>query len=521
MLPAHHKFYCMKILDCTLRDGGYYTYWDFDKQLVDEYFKSLNQLPVDYIEIGYRSTPMKEYLGEYFYCPTYVIEAIKSISNKKLVIILNEKDVRPEHLPQLLEPIKGLVTMVRMAIDPKNLKRALVLAEAVKKMGFEVGFNVMYMSTWASQKEFIQDLKFVDGLSDYFYMVDSFGGVFPQDVLKTINIVREQTSVPLGFHGHNNMELALINTLTALDNGVEIVDATITGMGRGAGNLKTELLLTVLNAKGMLKLDYNPLSVVVDGFTQLQKQHEWGTNLPYMVSGANSLPQKEVMEWVSKRFYSFNSIIQALENKKNKIEDNKRFELFTPKKTYRKCILIGGGPSAVALAEPIRKMIKDEKDICLVYASTRNASVYKDLPVDQYFCLMGNEGNRMGKVFNDLGNFSGLCVLPPYPRKMGTFVPEEVEDKTYELLQITYTDLVKESQTALSLQICIDLKAEEVMVVGYDGYSGTKLGSKEQELLAENEQLFAAAQNAGLKITALSQTKYKSLITDSIYSKLI
>src|SRR4051812_15213896 len=110
----------MKILDCTLRDGGYYTYWDFDQQLVDDYFASLNHLPVDYIEIGYRSLPMKEYLGEYFYCPLYVVEKIKSISNKKLVIILNEKDVTPDQLPALLEPIRGLVSMVRMAIDPKN-----------------------------------------------------------------------------------------------------------------------------------------------------------------------------------------------------------------------------------------------------------------------------------------------------------------------------------------------------------------------------------------------------------------
>ena len=62
----------MKILDCTLRDGGYYTSWDFDKHLVEDYFKSLNELPVDYIEIGYRSMPMKEYLVEYFYCPWYI-----------------------------------------------------------------------------------------------------------------------------------------------------------------------------------------------------------------------------------------------------------------------------------------------------------------------------------------------------------------------------------------------------------------------------------------------------------------
>ncbi len=226
----------MKILDCTLRDGGYYTSWDFDQNLVNTYFESLNNLPVDYLEIGYRSLPMQEYLGEYFYLPIHVIEKIKLQSNKKLVIILNEKDVTAAQLPQLLAPLVGLITMVRLAIDPKNLKRALLLAESVKKMGFEVGFNVMYMSTWAEEKGFIEELKMVDGIADYFYMVDSFGGVYPNDVINTIQIVREKTNVPLGFHGHNNMELGLINTLTALEHGVEIVDSTITGMVRGAGN---------------------------------------------------------------------------------------------------------------------------------------------------------------------------------------------------------------------------------------------------------------------------------------------
>jgi 4-hydroxy 2-oxovalerate aldolase len=511
----------MKILDCTLRDGGYYTSWDFDQNLVNTYFESLNNLPIDYLEIGYRSLPMKEYLGEYFYLPIHVIEKIKLQSNKKLVVILNEKDVTTAQLPQLLTPLVGLIAMVRLAIDPKNLKRALLLAESVKKLGFEVGFNVMYMSTWAEEKGFIEELKMVDGIADYFYMVDSFGGVYPKDVINTIQIVREKTNVPLGFHGHNNMELGLINTLTALEHGVEIVDATITGMGRGAGNLKTELLLTVLNAKGELPLDFNPLGVVVDGFTDLQKQHEWGTNLPYMVSGANSLPQKDVMEWVSKRFYSFNSIIRALENQKNGLQDNKRFELFNPKKKFEKVILIGGGTSSVNLSDSIKKLLWKETDICLVHASSRNAIQYKDLNVDQFYCLVGNEGNRMIKVFEDLGNFSGICVLPPYPRKMGTFVPSEVESKSYELRDIEYTSKIKDSHTALALQICIDLGAKEVMIVGYDGYSGGSVGTKEQELLAENEMLFQAAQDFGLKLTSLSQTKYKSIQTDSIYSKLI
>src|SRR5688572_25334677 len=100
-----------KILDCTLRDGGYYTNWDFSPELVQTYFKSFNDLPVDYLEIGYRSNPMDEYLGQYFYCPVYVMEQARQLSKKKLVIILDEKNVKPEHVSTLLKPCVGLIDM--------------------------------------------------------------------------------------------------------------------------------------------------------------------------------------------------------------------------------------------------------------------------------------------------------------------------------------------------------------------------------------------------------------------------
>lgn len=93
-------------------------------------------------------------MGEYFFCPPETLQFLKDESKKKLVIIINEKDVRVEIIDDLLDPCQGIVTMVRMAIDPANFKRALELAEAIKVKGFEVAFNVMYMSTWHNPPEF-------------------------------------------------------------------------------------------------------------------------------------------------------------------------------------------------------------------------------------------------------------------------------------------------------------------------------------------------------------------------------
>ena len=70
------------LLDCTLRDGGYYTNWDFQRTLVDLYIESMNHLPIDFLEIGYRSNPQNDYLGEYFFCPVYVMERLRKQSNK-------------------------------------------------------------------------------------------------------------------------------------------------------------------------------------------------------------------------------------------------------------------------------------------------------------------------------------------------------------------------------------------------------------------------------------------------------
>lgn len=512
----------MKLLDCTLRDGGYYCNWDFKEAITDDYFLAFNNLPVEYLEIGYRSPVMKEYHGQYFYCPEYMVEAIRSKSNKKLVIILNEKDVKRETARRLLAPCLGKIDMVRLAIDPENLKRALGLAEEVKQMGFEVGFNVMYMSSWKQQKNFLPLIKEVDGLADYFYMVDSYGGVYPKDVIETIELVRMQTNVKLGFHGHNNLELGLINTLTAIENGVDIVDATITGMGRGAGNLKMELLLTVLNATGKCDLDFNALSKAVDPFTRLQEQYGWGTNLPYMVSGANSLPQKHVMEWVSKRYFSFNSIIRALTNQSKGVLDNENLptlENISSKPTLS-ALIVGGGPGVIEHATALQKFVSQNPDLILIHASAKNAKIFRSIPNLQYYCLVGNEGHRLESVFGDVSTVAGKTILPPYPRTMGTYIPEALKTKAFQLAGVDFTPDLKDSHTALALQTALTLGVQTLFVAGYDGYTGELIGQREQELFRENELLFSRIKTHISPCLSLTPTQYSELLQDSVYAKL-
>ena len=508
----------LKIFDATLRDGGYYTEWDFDNQTVDEYIKAMNALPIDYLELGYRNNPSKEYLGKYGYCPVNVLKNIRSTCTKKLDVMLNEKSTKLGDLETLVKPLVGIVDMIRIAIDPKNYDRAVVLANAVKDIGFEVGFNCMYMSRWLTDyPNFLNNLNQINGVADLFCMVDSFGGMTPGELSTIVNEVRANTTVPIGFHGHNNLQLGLINTLTAIDLGLDYVDCTVLGMGRGAGNLNTELLLTYLNAHQGLEVDFNVLGDVITAFTPLYEKYRWGAQLPYMISGANSLPQKEVMELVTNRVYSFDSIVRGLQNRKDKVEDNAKYPVLNEGKKYDDVIIIGGGDTPVLHLEGLINFIKAKKNIALVFATARHASKFLGVDVPQYYCLLGREAKRLkGNVSAE--QFKGTCVLPPYPRKLGTDVPEYAENATFELSKIEFTMEYQDSCTTLAIQTALNICKGNIFIVGYDGYPGSILSEKEVALSNENMALLQDYEKyTGKKLRSLTPSLYPELEVVSLY----
>lgn len=505
----------MQILDCTLRDGGYYTDWDFNENIVRSYLDGMNKLPIDYLELGYRNNPEKEYLGKFGYCPVYLLKQIRELSNKKLAVMLNEKSTKVEDLANLTEPIKGLVDMIRIAVDPNNMLRAIILAKAVKEQGFEVGFNIMYMSKWDQYEGFYEQLKGLNGVADILNMVDSFGGVMPNEVAEIIKKLRQVVTCKIGFHGHNNLQMGLFNTLTAIECGVDSVDATILGMGRGAGNLNMELLLTYLNKEG-LEVDFNALSDVITVFQPLHDTYNWGTQLPYMISGANSLPQKEVMALVTNRVYSFDSIVRGLQNKKDKVEDNAKYPILENAQ-YDDVLIIGGGNSPVDHMEGITNFIKTKKNIALVFATARHAGKFVDIDVPQYYCLLGREAKRLKKNVT-AKQFNAICVLPPYPRKLGTDVPGYAEKCTYELPSIDFTKEYLDSCTTLAIQTALNICKSNIYIVGYDGYPGSILSEKEVALSNENMALLRDYEKyTGKKMKSLTPSLYPELDVESIY----
>lgn len=511
----------IQICDCTLRDGGYYTNWDFNEGLVKNYLTTMNAIPaITHIEIGYRSKPMADYYGEYYYCPDHVLKMAKeSCPNQQIAIMLNEKDTSIEDLDELLNPCENYIDLIRLAVDPKNLERATALSKAIKSKGFKVGANFMYMSQWVSNIDFIKKLTKLEGNVDYIYMVDSFGGVYSEDLKHALQTIQEHIKIPVGFHGHNNMELGLSNTLAAIEYGCFIVDATITGMGRGAGNLKTELLLTCLNAKGLVSIDFNKLNQIVTEFEKMQTQYLWGTSLPYMISGAYSLPQKDVMSWIAKRRYTTESIVNALQNKKNNQEDNYSIPVLNNELKTKQVVIIGGGLNTQRHSHALKLYCLKNPETVLIHAGTRFVDLFNDLPNRQYYCLLGAEGYKLQKSLPRLNLENIKCILEPSPRKMGTILPDKLIKITFELPKISFINEYPDSLLTIAFQLTIDLKSDSVFLFGLDGYD-EKTDEQMLEVSNENQILIDNFLKTKFKIISFTPSNYKGFETISIYSKL-
>ena len=497
----------MKLLDCTLRDGGYYTNWDFDKDLIKEYFTLINRLPIEYLEIGYRSVEKDEYLGEYFYLPISTIKSIRKYTSKKLAIMLNAKDCIDVDIEKLLFGLKEHISLIRISTNPNEMEVSIGIAKELKSLGFDVALNIMYISKIEENHNFFS---FLDSLSDfikYLYLVDSYGSTYPEQFEIFIKKVKSKTNITLGFHGHNNMELAFANTIKAIENGVEMIDCTILGMGRGAGNLKTELMLTYIKSNFAIDVDLNTLAKITETFQALLDKYRWGTNLAYIVSGSYSLPQKDVMKALAIDRYSLSGIVSHLQNDEDIILEKLKID-----KYFKDCIIIGGGKSIPTHIEAIKEYLHLNSDMLIIHSTSKYIQEFKYINNIQYFVVAGNE---LLKIDSDIG-FISKYVLEPSPRNVNITI--ENTKKFYELSSIEFIDKYFDSPLTLSLQVVLYMNIDNINLIGFDGYRELK-SKKELYLMQENQNII---DNFSIKkkLISLTPTKYNNIYKKSIYKMI-
>ncbi|WP_104190442.1 hypothetical protein [Cryobacterium sp. Y82] len=511
------------LLDCTLRDGGYYTAWDFDALVVETYLRAMSKLPVSTVELGYINSPKSGYAGKYNFLRPSVTTHARNIlrPNQVLGVMFDEKSVSPGDVRSLLLGHREAVGLVRIAVAPTRIPQALELAREIKALGFAVGLNVMYLSKYWSDVGSIQSIEKVAGVIDSFALVDSYGSCVPGQVAAAVTSAREVLGdMPLGFHGHDNLGLALANSLVAAESGAAIIDGTVRGMGRGPGNTRIELLLVHKTAADLRALDHVALDAVMEPFAELHANHPWGTNLVYMISGAAGLPQNEVMDWLGKNRYSIPAIVDALQGRSGQGLDVKEYANLAKVATASaEVLIIGGGSSVETHKEYVREFV--EKTGCtIIHANYQHLDLAATLAGDQFVCVAGNAASRLPKA-KDLMSIDRQIVSSP-PR-FDTTVSSDMPVAQVEPLAANATTglgpISDVGPLALALGAAAALEARSVTLVGFDGYDNAT--SAEQELAEEVQALIGtfAAQNPEVRLTSATRTRYR-IDTESLYSRL-
>ena len=298
----------IKVMDCTLRDGGLVNNFEFTDEFVKDLYEANVAAGVDYMEFGYKADKdifdEKEF-GKWKFCKEEDIRAIVGENDTPLKISVMA-DVGRTNMKRDIPPkSESVVDMVRVATYINTIPAAIEMANYCSDMGYEVTVNIMAIST-AGENELDLALELLASQSkaQYIYLVDSYGSLYPEQVRRLADKyikIAEKYGKNVGIHAHNNQQLAFANTITALTRGVSYLDATVNGMGRGAGNCASEQLLGFLKNP---KYDIIPLLKFLEKHIVPLKESGvvWGYNIPYLLTGQmNRHPRSAIAATKEKR----------------------------------------------------------------------------------------------------------------------------------------------------------------------------------------------------------------------------
>lgn len=529
------------LLDCTLRDGGYYNNWDFSKVLIEDYLKSMSAAKIEYIELGFRFLKKDIYLGPCAYTTPFFLESLSIPKNLKIGIMINASDIIStklskadidHHFFQFTK--KNKISFVRFACHLKEVVKILPYCNKLKKKGLIIGLNLMQISE-ISDMELDKIVKTVSRSKvDIFYFADSLGNLDPTDIKRISNIIKKNWKRNIGFHAHDNMGKALINCEAAVNNGINWIDSTVTGMGRGAGNVKTELALLEFSKYSEKNNDISLLLKLIDEvFIPMKNKYGWGSNPYYYLAGQFSIHPTYIQSMQNDLKLNSDEILTAIENlkKRNGRVFNKSFievgdNLYNKKASgtwnpYRlikgkDVLIIGSGPGSQNHSKAIENFIVKKKPF--VIALNTQKSINEELINLRVCCYT----LRIMSNTKELKKLSQPLVLPldslPLHQK-NKFQNTKVYNYGLEINKNKFVFGKNSSITPNSLTICYALsiansgKAKTIYASGLDGYKiGDRRGIEMEETLKIYHDLKRKSE-----LIAITPTSYKIKST-SIYA---
>jgi len=291
----------IKMVDCTIRDGGLSNDSRFSAETVRAVYNAACRAGIDYVELGYRNS--KQMLGEENFGPwrfcddeqlNAVTEGIDPGATKLAIMMDAHKsdpdDIRPRE--------QSRVDLIRVATYVKDVDKAIRCAQAATANGYDCTINVMAISKEGppALPEALQQIE-EETQALAVYVVDSFGALYSESVHYLVETYQMYIKTKeVGVHMHNNQQLAFANTIEGIIKGANYVDGTFYGLGRGAGNCPSELLLSFLKNP---KFDVRPvLECISRHILPLRRDIDWGYHVPYMLTGMRNLHPKAAIEWM-------------------------------------------------------------------------------------------------------------------------------------------------------------------------------------------------------------------------------
>ncbi|MFT7565743.1 MAG: 4-hydroxy 2-oxovalerate aldolase [Pseudoalteromonas distincta] len=530
----------IKVLDCTLRDGGYYNSWNFPTDLVNQYLEAMQAAGVDIVELGLRSLINKGFKGASAYTTDSYINSLEIPDGLSVGVMINGSElVGGEPLVNVLNtlfPLKAAdspVDIVRIACHVHEFVNALPACNWLKERGYIVGFNLMQVAERSQEEVEALSLEASKYPIDALYFADSMGSMNPQQTSKIINWLRKYWKGSMGIHTHDNMGLALQNTLQAVNDGVTWLDATVTGMGRGPGNARTEELVIEVADLESKNINMVPLMGIIRTFFQpLKNECGWGSNPYYYLSGKYGIHPTYIQEMMGDSRYSEEDILAAIDHLK--LEGGKKFKIDTLDSTRefykgesrgswnpaeifagQEVLLLGTGPGVAEHRAALESYIA--KNSPVVIALNTQSSIAESLISYRVAC-------HPVRLLADCSVHAGLPQPLITPASM---LPEDVLHALKGKELFDYGLSIESEQFSFgehsstlptSLVICYALaaitagNATRLLMAGFDGYSSDDPRNSEMNKLLK----LYTSQKQALELLSVTPTRYE-IKSQSIY----
>lgn len=470
----------VQILDCTLRDGGYCNGWSFGYDNIKKIIKGLVETNVDIIECGFLTDNIIYEKNESKFTELEQIREIVSTSkeNGLFVAMVNYGEYDIEKLPSYDgQAIDG----IRVAFHKKDMEKALEFCLEIKKKGYKVFVQPMVSMSYSDQ-EFLELIAKVNTILPYaFYIVDSFGMMKQKDLARFFCLVDNNLSesVCMGFHSHNNLQLAYSNAQFLVEKNISrhiLIDTSIYGMGRGAGNLNTELFIQYLNERIGASYDIKPVLMIIDEIiNDFYQRNYWGYSLPNYISAVHNahpnyagyLDDKKTLtvEAMNEIFgmmdeekkYSYDKLyIEGLYTRY--LETGKVQELHEKELAEvlyaKRIILIAPGKSSYDQKERIISASKRENTVVI---SVNFDYLYTE--VDYIFL----SNLRRYRELDD--TIRKKCIVT------SNIPTDDVYIKTRYIDLVNKIDAIKDNAGMMAIKFLLKYGVDEILLAGFDGYS--------------------------------------------------